>query len=204
MTLDTNMFVLDQVDIAELFAEGQRLLSLYDEDRRGSDRQVSYNKESNWRAAGVWTMANKLGQGLPAILDVAYRPDAPLRTAEDAASHALDGDCNHPDNDRWFDPEDDTCAKTEHRPPCWAEISLDTAYGYKSGGMGCGELHAMLVAQLGAWLTARGVNWKWQNEFTSEIHEGPSRLGDLISGGASATDWYQTIALPAILGQVTR
>lgn len=202
MTLDTRVFALDQVNVAELFAEGQRLLSLYDDDRRGSDRQVSYNKEDSWHA-GTWTMANKLGQGLPAILDISYRDGAPLRTAEQAASHAEYEHCNHPDNARWFRPEDEVCDKTEHKPACWAEISLDTAYGYKSAGMGCGELHAILVAQLGAWLTAQGVRWRWENEFTSEIHEGPARLGDLISGGAAATDWFRSSALPAIIAQAT-
>ena len=64
--------------------------------------------------------------------------------------------------------------------------------------MGCGDLHARLVAELGIWLDQRGKRWKWENEFTGEIHEGYEQLIQLASGGFEATAWFRTMVVPAI------
>lgn len=131
---------------------------------------------------------NELGQGLPAWLMIGYRPGAPLRSAEQVA--ACDEDC---------DPD---CDGSYHDRACWLDVDFDTAYGYDHDGMGCGDLHAALVARLGRWLDARGVRWEWRNEFSGEVHGGVDRyerLADLASGGFEATAWYQTAVLPAIL-----
>lgn len=213
MTLDSRVYILDEVPIAELFVFAQTLLGEYDEDRRGPDRQESFDKQDKtWRKGesfvepgNPWSMRNQLGQGLPAILDIAYRPGAPLRTPEQAASHADYEDCNHPDNAKWFDADQPVCDRTEHNPACWAELSLDTAYSYKDErGWGCGDLHAVLISRIGQWCDERGLRWKWLNEFNGEIYEGYDRLIDIASSGFEASAWFRTTVMPAIAAEILR
>jgi hypothetical protein len=209
MTLDSRIYVIDEAPVSELFVFCQTLLGEYDDGWRGPERQVSRDEQDKtWRAGesfvepgNAWSMANKLGQGLPAILDISYRPGVPLRTPEQAASHTEDGYCNHPAND-YFDANEPVCNETEHRPACWAEISLDTAYGYKDErGWGCGDLHAVLISRIGQWCDERGLRWSWKNEFTSDIHGGDDRyerLIDLTTGGFEASAWFRTTVMPAL------
>lgn len=189
MTLSTNVYVLDRVNHLEVFRLCQSLLTPYDTDRRGPEQQQWSNESTSaWRGDGAWCISNAIGQGLPAILDITYRPDGPLRTPEQVAE--CDEDC---------DPD---CDKDHYRRACWLDIDFDTSYGAEFGGnMGCGDLHATLVAELGKWLDGRGVRWEWRNEFTGEIHGGSDRferLIDLVSDGFAATAWLQTMVLPAI------
>ncbi len=82
-------------------------------------------------------------------------------------------------------------------------MDFETAYGYRdSRGWGCGELHAMLVAELANYLLQAGVRWKWMNEFTGEIHDGEdiSKLTELIEGGQKANNWFQNTVVPVIGG----
>lgn len=203
MTLSTNVYVLDEVDVRELFQFAQRLLTTYD-DRpipQSPDQQVWRDEERSdiWNEPGTRVIRNELGQGLPAILDIAYGPDGPLRTAEQAAQH--DEDCNLPGN-KYYDPDNPDCDGDHYRRACWADLDLDTAYGYRdSRGWGCGDLHAVLVAEIGKWLDERGVRWEWKNEFTGEVHGGDDRyerLIELVSGGFEASAWLRAAALPAI------
>jgi hypothetical protein len=194
MTLDTRIYVLEQVDVPALFRHCQLVLTPYDEDKRGPDRQLSTDgQDETWEAGEhqvrghePWTIENKVGQGLPAWLMLHYRPDGPLRSAEDAAAH--NEDC------------DEDCTGAWHRTACWAEISYDTAYGYRgTGGMGCGDLHAVLVGEVGRWLDERGIGWSWRNEFTGEVHTGYESLTELMTGGFEASAWFGSTVLPAIL-----
>jgi hypothetical protein len=193
MTLSTNIYVLDQVDVTELFRFCQGLLAKYDDRHppQQPDRQAWRDRES-WRGEGLRSLSNNIGQGLPAILDIAYRPDAPLATPEQAAT--CTDECE-PDDDYHYHPH-----------ACWADIDFDTAYGYKdSAGRGCGDLHALLVAEVGQWLDQRGIRWEWRNEFTSAVHGGPDRyqrLADLTSAGSEAANWFRNTALPAIATHV--
>lgn len=196
MTFSTNVYVLDRVDARELFHFAQGLLTRYDERKRAPEQQVWRDKErhSIWGEPGTRTIANRIGQGLPGILDISYRPDGPLRTPEQAAAH--DDDC------------DADCTGKYHRRACWADLELDTAYSSRfPGGMGCGDLHAALVAEIGRWLDERGIRWEWRNEFTSEVHGGDeryARLIDLCSGGFEATAWFTTTVAPAIEAMIER
>lgn len=204
MTLDTRIYVLDRVDVRELFREGQRLLGLADERQRGPDQQRwSDEQDKTWREGvsfvepgNPWTISNDVGQGLPGWLMIHYRRDGERRrTAEEAAVHEC---CNHPDSD-YYDAGEPQCSSVEHNPVCYAEVSIDTAYGYRGpNGYGCGDLHAAFITALGEWLDARGIRWKWRNEFTFEVHEGYDRLIDLTSGGSEAANWFRTSVLPAI------
>lgn len=190
MTLSTDIYVLGQVAVPGLFRFCQELLTKYDDRQppQQPDQQKSSDRES-WRGDGSRMLSNEIGQGLPAILDIHYRPDAALTTAEQAA--ACTSDC---------DADEDY----HHHPrACWANIDFDTAYGYHdTAGRGCGDLHALLVAEVGKWLDERGVRWEWRNEFTGEVHGGDeryARLIDLASGGFEASAWFRTSVLPAIM-----
>lgn len=197
MTLSTDIYVLDQVDVSELFRFCQGLLTKYD-DRptpQQPDQQAWRDRES-WRDNGARLMSNEIGQGLPAILDLHYRPDAPLATPEQAEQCTDDCDPPEEGEDRYH----------HHPHACWANIDFDTAYSYRdTSGRGCGDLHALLVSEVGQWLDERGVRWEWHNEYTGDIHGGDDRyerLIDLVSGGFAAEAWFRTTVLPAIAAGV--
>jgi hypothetical protein len=179
MTLDTCMYVHDEVDVHQLFHHFRTLL--------GAVPQHPYkDREYDWGTEGGWSIGNDIGIGLPALVRIYYRPGEPLRADGEACSDSCD-------------PEDDY---HWHKPAMWCEVSMDTAYGYHDElGRGCGDLHAAYVAQLGQWLDERSVSWSWENEFTGDIHAGPDRyerLRDLISSAADASAWFQTTVAPAI------
>lgn len=199
MTLDTRVYILDEVDPASVFAHCQQLLAVHDEKRRSPAEQKSTNTQDKLWLDGKWieghpdapwSLDNEPMQGLPAWLMTHYRPGAPYRTAEQSAAH---DEC-----DEYKEPGDPPCTLTEHDPACWMEISFDTAYGYKHNGMGCGDPHALLVAGVAGWCTERGLRWKWRNEFTSEVHDDLESLVGLLSGGSEAQAWFQTTVMPAI------
>lgn len=180
MTLDTRIFVHDQVEPHTVFHYCRELLGATD-DHPYEDRPSTWGREP-----GEWSIGNHAGIGLPALLDVRYRPNEPLRPDADAC-------CDY------CDPGDDYHS---HRPAMWCEVSFDTTYGYTDPqGRGCGDLHACYVAQFGQWLDERGIAWSWENEFTGEVHGGAdryARLVDLMSGGADATAWFKGTVLPAL------
>lgn len=191
VTLSTNVYALDAVDAHEVFRFCQTMLAKYDEAGRSPDQQRWSDEARTYGEPGAWSIHNHIGQDLPGILDVTYRPNGPLRTAEQAAAH--DEDC------------DDDCSGIYHDVACWLDVDFDTAYGYRDAeGRGCGDLHALLVAELGQWFVERGVRWSWRNEYTSEVHGGPDRyerLIDLVSGGFESAAWFRTSVMPAILNQ---
>lgn len=201
MTLDSRIFVLDKVDPQEVFGFCRDLLGATDRHTFTDKQDTTWRKgESFVEPGNPWTISNNPGQGLPAWLMLYYRPDAPLRTAEQAAEH--DEDCNLPENDIYVDEWGPCDGEHHYRPACWLTVSFDTAYGYKDErGYGCGDLHAEYISRLGQWLDAKGVRWEWENEFTGDVHTGYSRLVELASGGFEATAWFQTTVLPAIAAE---
>lgn len=211
MTLDTRVYVLDEVDHREVFRECQRLIGQYATDRRGPDQQRWTDEQNKTWSKGEsfvelgnpWTIGNDVGQGLPAWLLVYYRPAESYRSADQSAEHD-EWTCNFP-GAKHYEPDEPLCDETEHDQPCWLEISMDTAYGYRGPeGMGCGDLHARIVAELGQWLDAKGARWKWRNEFSGEIHEGYERLIDIASSGFEASAWFSTTVAPAIAAQIAK
>lgn len=201
MTLDTRVFILDEVDPHEVFRFCRDLLGATDQHKFTDEQDSTYsNREWAVRPDSPWTVRNDPGQGLPAWLMLHYRPDAALRTPEQAAEH--DEDCNLPGNSIYVE-EWGPCDGSGHRRACWLNVSFDTAYGYSDErGYGCGDLHAEYVSRLGQWLDAKGVRWEWENEFTGEIHTGYSRLVELASGGFEASAWFRTTVRPAIQAEV--
>lgn len=195
MTLDTRVYVVDEIDLRELFTKCQSLLTPYDEQRRAPERQASKLSPTS--------LINECGQGLPAWLMIYTGGERPYRTEEQSREHDP-SICDLPTSPWIVDCDDPTiewefCTETRHGEPCWYEVSFDTAYGYRGpDGMGCGDLHARLVGELGAWLDAKGKRWKWRNEFTGEVHEGYDALIELASGGFEASAWFQSTVVPAI------
>jgi hypothetical protein len=180
---------LDQASAGEVFQFCQDLLTRFDEKRRPRAEQL-HSDDASWRGDGVRCLGNKLGQGLPAILDVTYRPGAPLREPSDECTSECDPD--------GYDGE----PYHYHPEPCWLNVDFDTAYSYRGpGGISCGQLHAVLVALLGAWLDARGVRWRWRNEYTGEIHDGAESLTTLVDCTKDALDWFHNMVVPAITAE---
>lgn len=122
------------------------------------------------------------GQGLDAWLLVYRLPNGPIQPEPEPHDEYCVEDCGYP-----------------HTSAHWVRVNFDTAYGYRGpGGESCGQLHAKYVAQLGKWLDARSLRWSWRNEFTGEIHESYSGLGDLGQGAQEATDWFHNAVQPII------
>lgn len=187
MTLTTDVYVLDEIPYKDVFLKCNQLIGAT-EATRFSDKQLTA-----WRAGApvadpgkAWNIGNEISQGLPALLDIYYRPGEPLRTKDNGCEWYCDSDC-----------DDD-----EHtNPACWLEVSFDTSYGYRDEqGRYCGDLHACLVAELGHWLDERGVRWLWYADTLAEVYAGYERLTDLCSAGARASAWYRSAVLPAIAG----
>jgi len=198
MTLSTDVYILDEVDHREVFRFCQGLLTKYDDPRHMPPESMQIRDEQDTTYTGVpgvwevqpgnpWSLDNKPGQNLPAWLMSAYRPDGPLRA--EAAGH--DEDC------------DEDCTGKYHDRACWMSLDFDTTYGYRDGrGWGCGDLHAAIVGELGAWLNERGIRWEWRNEFTGEVHAGHDGLAELGAAAVEASDWFRTVVAPAILTDV--
>lgn len=190
MTLSTNVYVLDPVDVPEMFRFCQELLTRYDEPDHRTPAQQKWNDEESSTyhdqedQTGVRRMANRIGQGLPAILDVTYRKGGPLRSTDIGHSEWCEDDCDG-----------------EHARPCFADVDFDTAYSSRFSFGGCSELHALLVSNLGEWLDERGVRWEWRNEYTGDVHGGEERytaLAGLLNSGDEAMDWFRNVVVPAI------
>jgi hypothetical protein len=184
MTLDTNIYILDRISHRDVFVKCNQLIGATEATEFHNEQIKTWrNGEGKPEPGNAWAIGNKACQGLCALLDIYYRPDAALRAADNGCEWYCDPDCSD-----------------EHsNPACWLEVSFDTPYGYRDEqGRGCGDLHASLVSQLGQWLDERGVRWLWENEFTGEVHSGYERLVDLCTGGFEASAWFRTSVLPAI------
>jgi hypothetical protein len=179
MTLDTTIYVHDEIDRWEVFSKCREML--------GATEVNPHEDGEGWRGDGSRCLENRLGQGLPAWLRITYRESAPLRPETTFCT-----DCG----------EDDACSTRCSQIATYLEVGFEMAYSYRDDeGRGPGDLHACYVVVLGQWLDERGVTWSWRNEFTGDIHGGDERyrrLPDLMRGGADAADWFANIVLPVI------
>lgn len=173
MTLSTYVYVKDPVDYRELFVKCNQLI--------GAHEHVEFREDDD-------SIHNLPGQGLCAWLLLYHGHGKPYCTAEQAAT--CDEDCEQP------------CDGDHYDRACWAKVNFDTGYSFSGPDGGCGDLHARIVAELGAWLDERGVDWEWRNEFTGEVHQRYNGLTDLGRGGAEATTWFRNIAAPAIAARI--
>lgn len=200
MTLSTHVLVLDEVDPYEVFRFCQAIVGRYDEggrppaEQRWRDKQQEEFVDSRWvlRPESPWCVSNQPMQDLPAWLLVSYRRGGPLRSSGEPAH---DEDC-----------EPDCDSDHSYRRDCWLDVDFDTAYGYRNdAGMGCGDLHAALISELGSWLDSRGVRWEWINEYSGDVHGGPDRyerLADLVTAGFESAAWLRSTILPAIAARI--
>lgn len=184
MTLATNMYVHDEVDVHALFHELRRLLGATDE-HPFTDEPSKLGPD---RDGGGWTIGNRCGIGLPAWSMIHYRPGEPLRkTADECTDYC------------WTDPDGED--EHHHPPAMWCQVWMDTAYSYNGPEGGCGALHARLVFELGQWLDERGVTWSWVHEYDGSVHGGDDRYADLrllVEGGQRAMRWFKGVVEPAI------
>lgn len=187
MTLDTRLYVLDPCDADELFHVAQTFI-------------VPANRLDTCKISESETeVRNKLGQGFCAWL-IVYRNRNGTPHRETVQPCCTENVC-----------ENGVC-DPEAYPACYAELSLDTAYGYKGNpgdpirASSCGELHAKILFELGQWLDDRGVSWAWANEFTGERWSGDDRyahLGDLSSGSVQASEWFENVVKPVIFKKLS-
>lgn len=163
MTLNTTIFILDDVRAKDVYAQCGRLIGQHEGIQFTHAPVQTWKDGQHTDSPDEWRIANRLGQGLPAILDVTYRKGGPLK----ADGNACDDMCETP------------CDSTQHEPAHWVAVSFDTAYGYRDDqGRGCSDFHADLIRELGAWLEQRGARWMWEDEFTGEVHHGYDGLNE--------------------------
>ena len=189
MTLSTHMWVLDPVDIEQLWPVGRALIHHYSE-REGEAVWSDEPVDRRWYTGapdGSRTRMHTMGQGFCSMYIVEYVEGGGLR-GNGVVVH--DEDCEDP------------CEYGHPRDafPYYASINLDTGYGYS--GLSCGDLHARIVGSIGSWLDSEGIRWCWENEFTGEIHQGSEGLSGLGRGAAEASAWFTGTALPAILADL--
>lgn len=188
MTLNTEIYVLDQIDPRSVFDKAAELIGVRPDYR--------FTDGPHW-TTGLNAIAAKPGQGYDAWLILRYRPDGAIATADGnvaaLAAHIADSD---PDTHRWCD-EDEHDVELEH--PCWLDLSFDTTYGFRGpNGEDCNDLHASYICKLGAWLDSQGIRWEWENEYTGEIFTGTDGLAKFTHDGDQAQGWFTNDVLPLI------
>lgn len=186
MTLSTDVYILDAVPAAEVFAFAAGLLG---ERPDGEPYEWADEVDNYWgdNPDGRRIMGRP-DQGLPAWLTVHYKAGGvPLATAADEAVCTEDCDV------------DGHCG---HAHESWVTVNWDTAYGYSDAeGRNCTTLHAHYIVELVGWLALRGARVRWRNEYTNEVHDGADwkALAGFVGDGDRAQAWFQTKAVPAIL-----
>jgi hypothetical protein len=154
---------------------------------------------------GVRWIGNPCGIGLPAWLIVKYGIDGPFPL------HQHDRFCSVELGGEWNTTQEDIDAHaadiaTDPQENGWATtvVDFDTSYSYRGdNGESCSDLHARLVFELGQWLDAKGLPWKWHNEYTGEWfdrYDGLESFGD-FHRASGADEWFRGRVLPAIDGQ---
>lgn len=201
MTLDTKVVIGKPYPVREIFDYCRTLLNCPEtvpvETGPEPGREREYRRGQKW-------LNNPCGIGLPAWLWLYYGADGPfaLHEHDKYCATEVGGEWGHTQEDVDRHAADIAADPTENG---WAaiEVSFDTAYGYRGdNGESCSDLHARLVTALGQWLDARGLPWKWQNEYTGEWfdrYDGLAEFGDAHrTTGADA--WFRNVVLPAIAG----
>lgn len=200
MTLNTRIAIGAPTDVRELLTFCQRLVN--------TPPGHGIHESDGYGQPGVRLIGNPIGIGADALLAIHYAPDGTLPT------HVHDKWCATELGGEWEHTQEDVDHHAEHiaSDPTengWAaiEVSFDTAYSYRGdGGESCSDLHARILTALGQWLDARNLPWKWQNEYTSEWHDGYDGLAEFGDAHRStgADTWFRTVALPAIAAEVQR
>lgn len=200
MTLDTSIAIGRPLPVREVFDFCNTLI--------GAPTTVKWKQEdcTSSHRAGQKQILNEPMQGLPAWLWIYYGQDGPMRHTCDKWCATEVGPAKWDETGERFHDAEEVAehAKWIASNPTengWAaiEVTFDTAYGYHgANGETCSQLHARLIAQLGAWLDKRDAPWKWQNEYTGEWFDGYDGLAEFASD-RGATDWFHNEVAPLIL-----
>lgn len=202
MTLNTSVVIGKPHDVREIYSVCRALLDTPDHVEpieRPANTGGFYRDE-------LASIGHPVGVGLSALLDIRYGVDGPMQ-------HVCGSDCEvDPAGGYPTEADIEETHQWAARSPTqngWAaiEVTFDTAYGYRGeDGESCSDLHARLVTALGRWLDARGLPWKWQNEYTGDWFDrfdGLAEFGDAHrSTGADA--WFRNLVLPAIASEAGR
>lgn len=186
MTMSTSIYVRQPVNPERLFRFLQSALS----DRQQDDyhrppgqpyvrTDGSTYETPEHATTGEW--GNRIGQGLPAILEVTYGADGPIPVSY--------YDCE-------AGPEWCECAPgsphivddLRQYEPFTVKVWMDTTYGYRAdNGAGCGDLHAYMIASVAAWLAEQpgspSIVWtNGETDITSDSLDRLHELGDPVKG----------------------
>ncbi len=134
MTLDTLIQILDPVDPHEVFRTCGGFVGVSGE-HAVDEGDWTWGAEPETDIRSVRTRPN---QGLPARVEVLYRPGAPLR-APGQTGEGIE----------------------ESVEPCHAAVAFQS-----SGDERRVAVHVDLVTRLGAWLDERAVRWSWKCDGT--------------------------------------
>lgn len=150
MTLATSALIPRPIPVEELFQfVREDLLG-------GTDAHKWTHGPQRWRREPNGDLEYcSYGVGLASIVEVRYRPDSALDFSQEYADEAEDGPYDDP---RTYRP----------RGKFYAELHLDTAYGYQGVRLNssCNDLHAWILHEVGGWLAERGCdNWTWHHEY---------------------------------------
>lgn len=170
MTLSTTVRILRAtVPPRDLFHLGRGWLGCTD--------QHAYDERPMHPVYGMpdaLVIGNKIGQGLPAIWEVRWKPDQPWRMTEhvcvrDENGNSADRDCDEYD----CDPG----------PACAYEVWFDTGYAYQGdNGAGCADVHAYLIRQIAEAVGEDNILWNTDTIGDDlPLHE-LKRLGDADLG----------------------
>jgi len=172
MTLDTRVWVHGPIHGRDLFKLALKSI-LHAADRLDEVHTVELVE----REGSIHT---RIGQGLPAIVEVSFN--------EDGSPLALE--------DTYDDEEPEWVVQRK----CQAQLSWDTGYGYHDERCATAAvLHSFALATL-AQLLPEGVTLSWENEFDGTIHQGVNTddLTAFCGSGIEAVTWFETVAKPAI------
>jgi hypothetical protein len=186
MTMSTSVYIREPVSPERLFRFMQSLLSggPQDDYHRPPGQPYTRPDGSTWEPPemdthGQW--GNRIGQGLPAIIEVEYGADGPLVVNHyDCEAEPEWCECE-PGGPHIVDP-------LRQWEPLTVKAWFDTAYSYTApNGAGCGDLHAFLVSSIATWLDAQpgSPGFVWSNgetDITSDTLDQIHRLGDPLRG----------------------
>lgn len=110
------------------------------------------DSEYAWDRERPHSLNMPLGLGLPALAWVDYSPTDEVIALSEYETRDL-AEARDRDTEKMY------------APPAHLVFHFDTSYFYKApNGAGCGDLHAWIVREVGAWLTERGASWDWYDE----------------------------------------
>jgi hypothetical protein len=181
MTLNTGIYIKTSVSPQDTHEFINKNLLKAPHAKYTDEAEISWSTKE---PTGIWSLDNECGQGFPAWLMMSYRPGEELHTED-----VYDDD----QGDRWLVSK-----------ACTFSVNFDTAYGYRDGGLGCGDLHARYIAELYRWLISVDPNSSlvWHNEFTGDYFDNLDGLDTLGDAGDEAREWMVGTALPAVAAKM--